>query len=236
MISSTMRRALAAALIGLMLLCLPLFSAQLAARPAPAKALPTSLSPAGGHVLGNPQARIVVVEYMSYTCPHCAAFEAESAAPLRAGFIAKGAVSFEVRHFLRDPVDLAAALIANCAPPERFFALHQALLHAQPGWFPIMSNASAEQHKRWEEGDTGARMRAIASDMHLYELAARAGVSHESADRCLADEALMHRITAQTIEADKIGVTGTPSFTVNGLLLAGTHSWDLLAPQLQARM
>ena len=231
-LATLLRRALASALMGMMLAsALPL-----AARPVPTKVLPTSLSPTGGHVLGNPQARIAVVEYMSYTCPHCAAFEAESAAPLRSGFIAKGTVSFEVRHFLRDPVDLAAALIANCAPPERFFTLHQALLHAQPGWFPIMSNASAEQHKRWEEGDTGARMRAIASDMHLYELAARAGVNRASADHCLADEALMHHITAQTIEADKIGVTGTPSFTVNGLLLAGTHSWDLLAPQLQARM
>ena len=173
---------------------------------------------------------------MSYTCPHCAAFEAESGVPLRNSFLAGGKVSFEVRHFLRDPADITAALIAKCAPPARFFELHHALLAAQPGWFPIFANASPEQHKRWEEGDRIARLRALAADLNLYALAGRFGVSHESADRCLADPALTQRISAQTTDALKLGVEGTPSFSINGVLLTGTHSWDLLMPQLQARM
>jgi hypothetical protein len=58
--------------------------------------------------MGNPQARRLV-EYMSYTCPHCAHFEAESALALRNGPIASGKGSFEVRHLLRDPIDATIA-------------------------------------------------------------------------------------------------------------------------------
>jgi protein-disulfide isomerase len=197
-----------------------------------------TIDPNGGHVLGNPQARIKLVEYMSYTCPHCAAFEDEGVVPLRASFVAKGQVSLEVRHFLRDPVDLAAALISNCAPPAQFLPLHEALLRAQPGWFPIMGKLDSDtaMNARWNAGDNGARMRAIAGDLHLYELAAAHGVPHASADRCLGDAALMRRITAETEAADKAGVTGTPMFTVNGTLLAGTYTWQTLQPQLQARL
>ena len=197
-----------------------------------------TIDPNGGHVLGNPHARIKLVEYMSYTCPHCAAFQTEGVVPLRAAFVSKGLVSLEVRHFLRDPVDLAAALISNCATPAQFFPLHEALLRAQPGWFPIMDKISTDtaMRARWEAGDNGARMRAIASDLHLYELAAAHGVPRANADRCLGDTALMHRITAETEAADKAGVNGTPSFTLDGMLLAGTYTWQTLEPQLQARL
>ena len=47
-----------------------------------------TIAPSGSHIIGNPDAKVKLVEYMSYTCPHCAAFEAESATPLRADFVA----------------------------------------------------------------------------------------------------------------------------------------------------
>ena len=61
-----------------------------------------TLSPMGGHVMGNPLAKNRLVEYVSYTCSHCADFEVASNTPLKSQFVAKGRVSAEVRNYVRD--------------------------------------------------------------------------------------------------------------------------------------
>ena len=55
-------------------------------------------------------------------------------------------------------------------------------------------------------------------------------------DRCLADEAKAQKLAAGTGEAQEAGVMGTPSFMLDGTLLAGTHNWAALYPQIRARM
>ena len=63
------------------------------------------------------------------------------------------------------------------------------------------------------------------------------GVNRIAVDRCLANEALAKKLAAQTQEAvEKVNVNGTPSFVVDGVLLAGTHDWASLKPQLDARI
>ena len=190
-----------------------------------------ALSPIGGHVLGNPAAAHKVVEYMSYTCPHCAHFEAESAAPLRAGPIAGGRYSFEVRHLLRDGIDVTMAMLANCATPAQFFALHAKLLAAQPQWSAIAQKLPEERTKAWAEGSMGEQFDKVATDLQFYPIAASAGVPQAQAKACLANKALFERLVGQTKEAQKIGVNGTPSFVLDGKLL-DAHDWAGLAPSL----
>jgi len=180
-------------------------------RPAPKPAAwgsRVALSPIGGHVLGNPAAPHKVVEYMSYTCPHCAHFEAESAAPLRAGPIASGRYSFEVRHLLRDGIDVTMAMLANCATP-----------------------APEERTKAWAEGSMGEQFDKVATDLQFYPIAASVGLPQAQAKACLANKALFERLVGQTKEAQKIGVNGTPSFVLDGKLL-DAHDWAGLAPSL----
>src|SRR5690606_21768616 len=74
----------------------------------------------GGHRIGNPEAKVKVAEFVSYTCPHCAAFAREGEPPLQLAYVAPGSVSLEVRHLIRDPVDLAAAMLTNCGPASKF--------------------------------------------------------------------------------------------------------------------
>lgn len=190
------------------------------------------ISPSGGHLLGNPQATIKIIEYVSYTCPHCAIFEAESAEQLKGTFIASGNVSIEVRHFLRDPMDMAAALLSNCAAPSQFFPLHEALMRDQPN----LASPSQQQITQWQSIPTPVAMHAIAAQLNLFPLAAHYGVDRARADHCLADKALMQRIATQTEDAEKQGITGTPSFLLNSAVLIGTHSWDTLQAQLAARL
>lgn len=195
-----------------------------------------AVTPLGSRVLGNPAAGVKLVEYVSYTCPHCAHFEAESAAQLKLVFVAGGKGSIEVRHVVRDPVDLAIALITNCVEPRRFFQIHEAFMRGQDAWEARLKDLGEGPQKRWYDGDKGSRMRAIASDLKFHDTAARFGLSRVATDRCLSDQQLMDRLALQTREATAAGVEGTPSFAINGSLLAGTHDWATLGPQLAARM
>lgn len=194
-------------------------------------------TPLDSHVLGNPNAKVKLVEYISYTCPHCAHFEQESDAQLRIGFIATGKGSIEVRSFVRDGIDMTVALLTHCGAPGRFFANHSAFLRSQQTWMAPAMNPSEAQKQRWYNGPLPSRTRAIASDLHLYDIMEKRGYSRAEADRCLADTALAGRLAKHTQEAvDKDYVNGTPSFVLNGVPLAGTFSWAALKPQLEAAL
>jgi protein-disulfide isomerase len=195
-----------------------------------------TLTATGSHVLGNPAAKVKLVQYVSYTCPHCAEFEVQADGPLRLGYIASGKVSSELRHFLRDPVDLTAALLTNCGPKDRFFLNHAALMRSQKVWMPKVAAASTAQRTRWSSGTLSARARAVASDLKFYEIMAGRGYDRPSVDRCLGDVAMAQRLAKQTEEGDKLGVHGTPSFMLDGMMLIATHDWALLRPQLDARL
>jgi protein-disulfide isomerase len=194
------------------------------------------LSPAGTHVVGNPAAKVKLVEYVSYTCPHCSHFETESAPGLQMFFVNSGKGSIEIRNFLRDPADLAVALLTNCVAPRRFFVVHSAFMRQQKQWLGRADGLSQAQLKRWYEGPQSARMRAIASDLGLYQVAQGLGIDRPTADRCLANEAMSKRLTDLTVAADKQGVDSTPTFAINGTVLIGTHDWSTLEPQLKVRM
>jgi protein-disulfide isomerase len=195
-----------------------------------------SVTPDGGHLIGNPDAGLHLVEYMSYTCPHCAHFQAEGVPQLRLTMIASGKGSLEVRHYLRDPIDMAVALLTNCVPPAKFQFLHDSFLSQQAKWLTPAYSMSKDQQKRWFEGPTPTRMRAIANDLKLYDFVEARGLSRGEADHCLTNEALAKRIAAQTADGQAKGVQGTPGFLINGLLLTGTYEWATLRPQLEARL
>lgn len=190
----------------------------------------------GSHVLGNPDAKVKLTEYISYTCPHCAHFHEESDAPLRLAYVQPGKLSVEVRHLIRDPVDLAAALATNCGDPKRFFLNHNAVLRSQDRWITIMGTASAAQKQRWSAGSLGSRMKAIASDFGFYRLMEQRGYRAAALDQCLSNEAMARKLTAQTQAAVNAGVNATPSFLLDGKLLPDTHDWSSLNRQIQSRL
>lgn len=207
-----------------------------ATRPAVNWNTAVAVTPVGSHVLGNPAAAVKLTEYVSYTCPHCAHFETESSGPLKIGYVRGGKVSVEVRHLVRDPIDLTVAMLANCGSKDKFLINHGMFMRAQDTWMKPMMTASAAQRTRWTSGDLGTRNRAIASDFKFYAMMATRGYDRPSIDRCLADGAMAQRLAKQTQDAQVAGVTGTPSFAINGSLLAGTHEWSVLQPQLDAAL
>lgn len=195
-----------------------------------------TLSPGGGHVLGNPDAKIKLTQFVSYTCPHCAQFEVEAEGALRIGYVASSKVSVEVRHMLRDPIDLTVALLTNCGPKEKFFLNHTAFMRSQKVWIGRMTNSTAAQRQRWTSGTPLARARAIASDFKFYEIMASRGYDRPTTERCLADADMAQRLADQTAAAQAQGVRSTPSFAIDGQVLIATHEWATLRPQLDARL
>lgn len=190
----------------------------------------------GGHRLGNPEAKLKLIEFVSYTCPHCAHFETEADGPLRLVYVSQGKLSIEVRHVIRDPIDLTAAMLAECGAREKFFLNHSAFLRSQATWLGKVAKLSDAQRTRWTSGDYSARRRAIARDLGFYNIMERRGYGQVAIDRCLADDDFAKKLAAQSeAGATEFGVEGTPSFVLNGILLAGTHSWAQLRPQLDAR-
>ena len=186
-------------------------------------------------MLGNPDAQVKLAEYISYTCPHCAHFHKQSDSTLRLTYVMAGKLSVEVRHLVRDPIDLTVAMLTNCGDPDGFFRRHGIFLNKQDSWIKLIGEASPAQKQRWTSGQLPVRLRAIASDFGFYAIMEQLGYGRAQVDRCLADKAMADKLLAQTEEAQKLGVQGTPSFVLDGVLLTGTYDWASLSPQLQAR-
>lgn len=188
----------------------------------------------GGHRIGNPNAKVKLTEFVSYTCPHCAQFTRESEGVLKIGYIQPGNVSVEVRHLIRDPVDLTVAMLVNCGPADKFPGNHDAFMLGQDEWIAPLAKMTAAQRQRWTTGDGPSRRRAIASDFHFYEIMARRGYSRAEADRCLADEAAARKLAENSAKDWELpGISGTPSFAINGVIMPGTHVWSALERQIK---
>ncbi|MEW4467641.1 thioredoxin domain-containing protein [Parasphingorhabdus sp. JC815] len=192
-----------------------------------------TLSDKGGHMLGNPLAKHRLTEYMSYTCNHCANFEAESNEPLKSGFVSKGHISFEVRNLILNPIDLTAAMLARCGGRTRFFGNHKALLASQQGWMKTFQSSSKQVMESLNEGTVPERLKKIAKAADFYGLMKKRGYSAKQVDVCLTDKEAQDAILGMTKYATgTLKLTGTPSFTLNDKTIADVHGWPQLRPVL----
>lgn len=219
------------ALAGLLVAAMPLMPAPVAAQNWNAEYAETGK----GHRVGNPDAPLQLIEFVSYTCPHCAHFERDAEAELRYFYVHEGHAAVEVRHTIRNIVDLSAALVTECGPAENFFDNHRIMLHAQDAWLARGRELSDSQMARWQTGNMPSRLRAIADDLEFYELMEPRGYSISQLAACLSDEAKAQALaSASQVNGEEFAVPGTPSFVLNGTLLEGVHSWPALQQVLSA--
>ena len=187
----------------------------------------------GGHLFGNPEAEKKLIEFMSYTCSHCATFAREGDGAIKLTLVPTGRFSYEIRHLIRDPIDLTATLLTHCGDPKRFGGNHEAIMYRFDEWMDKARNATQAQRSRWQFGTNSARFQAIASDLDFYEIMETRGYRRADLDRCLSDEAKAKAL-ADTSAADvaKYQLTGTPSFVLDGKLLEA-HDWPSLEKRLK---
>lgn len=179
----------------------------------------SSYEVAGDHAIGNPDAKITVVEYASVTCPACANFHQTVYGDFKKKYVDSGLVRFIFREYPTAPENIAQAgfLIANCAADDRFFDSIKLQFDRQA------------QIRRDPRGE-------------LVKIARSAGLSEADFEACLQNQEEIDKYKAVVQGGIDAGVSGTPSFFINGELVKRTasgkqlftiESWDEeLAPRL----
>ena len=186
------------------------------------------VTPEGGYRVGNPAAAVKLVEYGSLTCNHCANFAREGVPELLSQYVKKGRVSFEFRNFVRDPLDLAGALLARCSGPGNYFAVTDRIFATQEEWISKVTPHFADI-QALPEAD---RLGRAASLSGLNAIAAKAGVTAAKAKLCLADEKSIEKLTAmRKVAVEQYDLHGTPLFVLNGKKV-DARNWAALKPLL----
>jgi protein-disulfide isomerase len=195
-------------------------------------------TPAGGFALGNPKARVKLVEYGSLSCPHCRAFDQEGVPTLLAKYVKSGQVSWEFRNYVRDPVDLTAALIARCNGARSFFPLARAIFKDQPVWFGKAIAAPKDQLQKIADMPPQQQFVAMAKLVGLDAWAVAHGLPAAKTNQCLANVKSIDQLVQMTGDATKQhpDFRGTPSFLINGGLVKDVGTWDALEPKLKAAL
>lgn len=199
-----------------------------------------SQTPAGGFVMGNPAAKVKLVEFASMTCPHCADFEEEGVAPLIDNYVKKGLVAFELRNYVRDPYDLTASLVARCGGTASFFGLTRALYADQAGWMAKIQAADPAVMQALQNQPPQAQFKAIADLAGFPAFAAMRGVPRAKSEACLADPAGASKLVEMNSDAvASYKIESTPSFLVNDTLIdikPGTPTWTQVETQIKSAL
>ena len=191
-------------------------------------------TPEGGFRMGNPDAPVKLVEYASLTCPHCAAFANESADKVEA-LVKKGTVSWEFRTFVLNAIDISASLLARCQGPDPFFKLVEQTYAEQHNWAVKYQKLTPADTARVSALPQAQQFLAIAQVGGLDQFYRSRGLPDAKASACLTDQKAQDALVAlRDRGTNQDGVTGTPTFIVNGKLAEDTYDWKSLEPKLRA--
>jgi protein-disulfide isomerase len=189
-------------------------------------------TPAGGFRMGNPNARVKLVEHGSLACPHCRYFEQTGYKPLVQGYVRTGKVSYEFRNLLLNAPDISVSLLTRCAGPARFFPMSQVVFDSQPQWFDKLAAMTDAQKAELGKMANTQKFVRLAEVAGFPQIAARFGVSPARAQQCLTDPKGLERLLGMTKTASDAGINRTPTFLINGKKVDAS-TWEELEPELK---
>ena len=196
----------------------------------------TAASTDGGFVMGNPKAKVTLVEYGSLTCPHCRNFAQTGFKPLADNYVRSGKVRFEFRNYILNGYDLSASVIARCGGASRFFPAAESFFATQDSWIDRIRNTPRDRLAAVDGLPDDKKLAAMAEIGGFKAIAAAKGITPAAADKCLADPAAAQRLVDMTDAAQsKYGVKGTPTFFVNGTRVDGAD-WASVEAALKAAL
>ncbi|PST26383.1 DsbA family protein [Mesorhizobium plurifarium] len=164
--------------------------------------------------LGDANAPVTIVEYMSMTCPHCANFHNDTFDAIKTKYVDSGKVRFIVREFPFDPRAAAAFMLARCAPEGQYFPMISMLFKQQEQWAAAHNGRDA-----------------------LLQLSKLAGFTQESFEACLTNQKLLDDVNAVMQRgAKEFGVKSTPTFFVNGEHYSGDMSVDVMSALIDSKL
>jgi protein-disulfide isomerase len=164
-------------------------------------------------VVGDEKAPVTIVEYASMTCSHCAQFHKDTYPKLKAQYIDTGKVRFIFREFPLDPLAAGAFMLARCAGndnKDRYFALVDTLFSEQKTWVV---------------------QRPLPP---LQAIAKQAGFTEQTFEACLANQQVLDGIEQVRQRAsEKLGVTSTPTFFINGKIQRGALTMEQIEKEIE---
>lgn len=189
-------------------------------------------------MMGNPNAKVKLIEIGALTCPHCREFDEQGGQTLVDKYVKSGQVSWEFRTYLLNGFDIPAALIARCNGAKTYFPLVRAMYKDQPLWVGKIQAAPPAQLQQLQNLPKNQQFVAMGKITGLQEWAAARGVPQAKSNQCLSDEKKIDQIVELSgdVMAQYPDFTGTPSFVLNGTLLKDVHTWEALKPQLDAAL
>jgi len=165
-------------------------------------------------ILGDENAPVTIIEYASYTCPHCANFHKDVLPQIKKDFIDTGKVKLIFRDFPFERVGATAALLSRCVDPMRYTAFNSLLMKQQEQWAHSNNPAGG-----------------------LFKLAKLAGMSQEKIDSCLADEKLLDKIiSVRKAAMDEHGFNSTPSFLINDEKVVGGGEYERFKSIIESKL
>lgn len=161
---------------------------------------------------GRADAPVTILEYSSYTCPHCAHFHGDNRPWLVKTFVETGRAKLVLMDYPLDGLAMAAAMLVHSAPAETAPTLSEALFSEQNSW------ATAQNPRQ-----------ALAT------IAGLAGMSPSQVDAAFADKALFQKLLDRRAEAyEKQGIDSTPTLTINGTKIAANATHEELTRAIEA--
>lgn len=152
--------------------------------------------------MGDPNAPVVIVDYSSMTCPHCARFHTASLPSIKTSYIDEGHAYYIFRDFPLDARARAASMLARCAGDDIYHDVVDILFAAQRQWASAPNPAEA-----------------------LFSLVAQAGYTQETFNACLTNQDLETAIVAGAERGSQdFGVASTPTIFINGARFPGARS------------
>ena len=195
-------------------------------------------APDGGVMMGNPNAKVHLIEIGSLTCPHCQHFEETAVDNLVNKYVKTGLVSYEFRNYIRDSFDLAAVLIAKCNGPKSFFPLSRAFYDTQPQWEGALQKIPQDQLEALQNLPPNQIELQAAKLAGFLDWAAARGVPQAKATQCLTDTNAINQLVNQSgsIAQEYPDFNGTPNFVINGTLYNKIAEWPEIDAALQSAL
>ena len=166
------------------------------------------------YAMGPVDAKVVLVEYASLTCPHCAQFHTSVLPDIKKEFVDTGKIRYVYRDFPLDRLALGAAMVARCAGRDSFFGFIDTFYAAQGQWSRASNPISA-----------------------LGNLAKLGGMSQSKFEACLKDVEVQNGILQQRLEAsNEFKVQATPTVFVNGERYGGGMTLDQMRTLLNRKL
>ncbi len=161
--------------------------------------------------MGDPKAPVLLVEFSDFTCGYCGRFYRETLPPLRSTYLKSGKVRFAYRDYPRDDKGwgLVAAHAARCA---------------------------GEQGKFWEMHDKLFENQAALQVADLKRRASELGLDALQFESCLDSGRQSARIAKDVEDGRRVGVSGTPTFFINGRMLNGAQSYQAFVDMIDEEL